>query len=231
MDEACVSLAAALDELERGLVEAFGQDEPSIAAAHALCSYVSSRVKTLAAAIAADGPLENARKRLALEAAIRTHGDEIKGAMALCDLLAAATTPSPVELDVADVLEHRFGGRKDEASAVRLFIDAPTATTMHVDRHVLGGLVELGAALAAKGSATQVRLGVRSISGAVVLRIAPIPRGAALPRTSLLVPRASDLSFTFEIARAAGHRAGLRVELDPSTSAVTIKSEATPGPC
>jgi len=231
MDDACASLAAALDALERGLVEVFGPDENAASAARALCAYVTSHVKTLAGALSADGSLENARRRLALEAAIRTHGDAIQGAMSLCDLLVAATTPSPVELDVADALEHRFGSRTDETSSVRLFIDAPTPTTMHVDRHVLVGLVELGATLAARGNAAQVRLGLRSIGGSPVLRIAPVPRGAALPKTSLLVPRAADLPFTIEVARATGQRAGLRVELDPGTNAVTIKSEVPPGPC
>jgi hypothetical protein len=233
MGEASTALCEALRSLDQALAAALGPGAEAMTAARALSEHAASRAAALAAVFAASESLADARRRLALEAAIRKHGAELRDAIALCDLLAAAAVPAPTELDLVDVLDQRFGGKPAEgASVLRLGVEAPRPATLVADRHVLGGLVEVAASIIAKSGTTNARLGVtRSPGGALSIRIVPAARTSATAKTTMFVPLRAPVPGALEVARVAARRVGLGIEVDPATNAVSITSETRPSSC
>jgi len=229
LGEACASLGTAICSLASVIDEAFGEDEAARASTSALCAHAIERARVLVAAVDVKGPLGDARRRLALEAAVKRHGAELKDAVALCDLLAAAAAPAPTELDLLDVLEQRFGAAGRVEASVRVGIDAIRPAPLVADRHLFGALVEVAAAHAAKRGMASPRLGVvKWKDGSLLVRIGPSPRGSAAPRATMEIPVRGDVPGTLEAAKVAARRAGMKLEVDPATGAVTISVE--PGP-
>ena len=232
MDEACASLLLALQSLETRLTETFPSDQEAVFVTRALAAHVSERVSALLGVLNANTPIDNAKRRLAVEAAIHKVAPEIKDALALYDLLAAAAVSAPQEIDLVDALEQRFGAPNPSAETIKIAIDVPRPAPIVADRHVLGVLIEIGASLSAKASAAPVRLAQRGLEGGTTtLRIAPVPRGGVVPKMILAVPAHGDVPFAREAARVAARLSGLHVEIDASTGAMSITSETSVRPC
>ncbi len=228
LGETCAALGTAICSLASVIGEAFAEDPAAQASTGALCAHAVERARTLGTAVEGVGPID-ARRRLALEAVMKRHGGELKDAVALCELLAAAAEPMATELDLLDVLEQRFGVSGRGEASVRVGIDASRPTPLVTDRHLFGGLVEVAAAHLAKRGVTSPRLGVvKWKDGALLVRIGPSPKGSAAPRTTLEIPVRGEVPGTLEAAQAAARRAGMKLEVEAATGAVTIRVE--PGP-
>ncbi|MRG91681.1 hypothetical protein [Polyangium spumosum] len=227
MVPACEALREAFAGLEQAFVASLSADEEALDQARALAAHAGACVAALAAALADGGPLSDARRRLALEAAVRKHGAELRDAFALGEFFAAAVSPTPTELDLVDVLEQRFGGnRAAEEGALRIVVEAPRPSWLVADRHVLGGLVELAAPIASRRGAVAARLGVaRSAGGGLVVRLSPSSRNGAPARLVLNVTARGEVPNALDIARVAARRAKLGLVIDAAAGTVTIESE------
>jgi len=227
MAPACETLREAFTSLERAFVAALADDEEAKTEARALGAHALACVAALAAALSDGGSLSDARRRLALEAAVRKHGGELRDTFAFAELLAASVAPASVELDLVDVLEQRFGGhRAAEDGAVRIAVEAPRPSWLVADRHVLGGLVELAAPIASRRGAGAARLGVaRPSGGGLAVRLSPSPPRAAAARLVLSVTARGEVPNALGIARVAARRARLGLTIDAAAGIVSIESE------
>ncbi|MDI1447701.1 hypothetical protein [Polyangium sp. 6x1] len=224
---ACEALRESFAALALAFVAAFASDTEAQDQARTLGTHAGTCVAALASALEGGGSLSDARRRLALEAAVRKHGAELRDTFAVGELLAAAVAPTPTELDLVDVLEQRFGAnRAAEEGVVRIAVDAPRPSWLVVDRHVLGGLVELAAPIASRRGTVTARLGVaRSSSGGLIVRLSPAPRNAAATRLVLSVTARGDVPGSLGIARVAARRAKLGFAIDAAAGIVSMESE------
>ncbi len=224
MVEASETLREGFAALEIAFGEALLSDVEAQDQARALGEHAALRVAALRSALAEGGPLD-ARRRLALEAAVRKHGAELRDALAYVELFVAAVSPAPTELDLLDVLEQRFGDRAADEGAVRVSVDAPRPASLVADRHVLGGLVEYAALIASRRGTMAARLGITHPSGGgLVVRLSPVPRNAAPSRIVLHVPPRGELPGSLELARVAARRARVGFLVDAAAGVVWIES-------
>ncbi|MDI3288359.1 hypothetical protein [Polyangium sp. 15x6] len=227
MVPACEALRASLSELEQAFVAAFSSDEEAQEQARTLGAHAGACVTALSSALSDGGSLSDARRRLALEAAVRKHGAELRDAFAVAELFAASVAPTRTELDLVDVLEQRFGAnRSAEEGVVRIAVDAPRPSWLVADRHVLGGLVELAAPIASRRGTVTARLGVaRSSGGGLLVRLSPAPRNAAATRLVLSVTARGEVPGSLGVARVAARRAKLGLTIDVAAGIVSMESE------
>jgi hypothetical protein len=229
LGDACVALRAALLTLSAAIDDAFGEDFAATDTMDALCGYAVDRADALAAAVGTDGPLSDARRRLALESEVRRNAAELRDAVVLCDLLASAAANAETELDLLDVLELRFGDVSRGEASARLGVDAARPVPFTADRHVFGGLVALAVTLAAKKGMTAPRLGVVKLKdGGLIVRVAPTPRGSAAPRVTFEVPLRGDVPGALDVAHAVARRAGFTLEVEAATGVVSIAVKPAP---
>lgn len=220
--EACGTLLAALGPFEHTLIIALGKTPEAEAAMHALGERVRSHVKPIADALGDPTPI-SARRRLALEAVFRKHRTDFKDSVALCDLTVAVATAAPAELDVVDLLEQRATDRIGDVPSVRVGIDVVRSVSVHADRHVLMGLMEIAAAFVCRDGATTLRLiAGTNDDGANVIRLAPAARGWVLPKRTVTLPLRGELDLSLEVARVIAPRSGLSVHFDATTNVASI---------
>lgn len=229
--EACGALLEALGPFEHTLVVALGKTNDAEAAIRALGARIRSHVSPMAEALGDSAPI-SARRRLALEAVFRKHRTEFKDCVAFCDLAVAAVTAAPADLDVVELVEQRPADRIGDVPVVRVGLDVVRPVSIRVDQHVLMGLIEIAVSFVGQGGATMVRLVAgTNDEGVNVIRIAPAPRGWALPKRAVSMPVRGQVDLALDVARVVASRSGLVVNFDAATNVASILANPRSSPC
>ena len=146
----------------RRLLEVLGRRLPSPAPARELAEFLAHRAEEIEAALDQPrGAPSTARRRLALERAVRRLSIELDAALDLVDVLAEATSGRPSYFDLSDVLRdsvaatHRVGAR-----AIQVGLTAPAHhLALNVNPHVATAMFTAAVDLvAAPGRRPHVRV-------------------------------------------------------------------------
>jgi hypothetical protein len=214
--EASGHVLLALSDLERAALEPLVA-EPAFATAIAgLFSDTRARASELAGVLAraAAKPFD-ARRRLALEQALRPIAEVIETALVVVDLLEALREPRPTSLDLAELVRERWSApRRPESVPAR--IEPRLAIPWVADARIVGALIELTAALIATRPTDELVLSGEAATRTTAilqLSVARPPRRearAARAHGELAAPRfqAKD-----EFVRALAERAGLALSI------------------
>lgn len=229
--DACTSLVAALEPFERTLVVALGKTPEAESMLRALGERIRSHVAPIAEALRDPAPI-SARRRLALETVFRKHRSEFKDCLTLCELVVAAVTTVPVELDVLELFENVQVERIVDTPVIRVGIDVVRSVPFCADRHVLMGLVEAAATFVCQNGSGQVRLiAGTNDAGASMMRLTPAPRGWVMPKKSIVLPMRGQADLAVDVARVVAARTGLGVAFDSAALSASIVTSPRGGPC
>ncbi len=229
--DACTSLVDGLGPFERTLLVALGKTSDAELTLRALGERIRSHVTPIAEALRDPAPI-SARRRLALETVFRKHRSEFKDCVFLCELLVAAVTTVPVELDIIELFEQFSSDRVGDAPVVVVGIDVVRSVSFCADRHVLMGLVEAATTFVCQSGTTQVRLVAgTNDDGAHVIRLDPAPRGWTRPNKTLAIPMRSQADLAVDVTRVVATRTGLGVTFDAATHVASIVANPRSRPC
>jgi hypothetical protein len=250
--EGCATLGQALEDLERSLGEILERDPEAARAAHVLLKDARTNAEVLFTALLShEKAAIDARVRLALENRVVRIASEISGALWLADLLAAAASPRPTPLGLADMLADRFRAfdamappsSKRSASARSSASDPPKpvspvplkgARLIHVavrldgpsqltgDSRVVSGLLEFAVSTAARAGVDAPALTTADRDGHLILRIGPAPQPSQAPPRIALFSLRECGPHAADIARAAARLSGFELDIDQSLGGVTI---------
>ncbi len=229
--EACGALVTALGPFEHTLVVALGKTSAAALVMGALGDRIRSHVSPIAEALADPAPI-SARRRLALEAIFRKHRSDFKDCVALCDLVVAAVTAMPMDLDVVELLDHLPGDRFGDAPVVRVGIDIVRPISMRADRHVLMGLIEVAVTFVNRDAPTSVRLVAgTNDDGMNIIRLSPAPRGWVFPKRTFSMQLRGEFDLAVDVARVVASRSALVVNFDPATNSASIVASSRDASC
>lgn len=229
--DACGSLVDALGPFERTLIVALGKTSEAESAIHALGERIRLHVTPIAESLRDPAPI-SARRRLALEAVFRKHRSEFKDCVALCDLVVAAATAVPVDLDVLELFEQLPGDRSSDAPVVRVGIDVVRSVSFRADRHVLAGLVEAAVTSVCRGGTTSARLVAgTNDEGVNVIRVGPVPRGFTMPKRTIAIPVRGEVDLAVDVARVVASRSSLSFAVDVPAGVASILASSRGSPC
>lgn len=227
--EACASVEAAAQTLERDLLAVAGEHADAAAEIRALFERAVSAVRALATeAGAASRSHVDARTRLVLERAAHEACARVAAGLFAGELFAAAAVPRPVTVRVADVLS--FGPVLPEGpQVVRATLDVPAEPMTTTDARLLRALVEICVQVVAASGVGRPHVEVTAgLPHGVRIRVSAPPRSAAESPPSagrpsptpaggvLTVRRLPWPDGVRSLVRAAASMSGATVSIDAS---------------
>ena len=232
VQEGCVQLLEALEELQTEMEKHLRGDAEGIASVAAILAHASGLVSELAATLKGREKVAiDARERLRLEAIVHRIAIELDTVMRLTDLLSASATSRSTVIDLGDVLaERRSPSRTLTPVLAMVELRAPALVG---DARIILELLEFAVATVVRAGVEAPRIVAdRGDAELLVITIAPsTARAAPAPAQAEANPKTTrilDVSLRPElpsqgaVVRAAARRAGITYEVAPDGRSVTI---------
>lgn len=233
--EGCFELGAALSGLERELCAelslSLARAPEAEGIARRLLSQGAACVGMVASQLDVKGKAD-ARTRLALEELARRSVAKLDGVLFLAELLAAASSPKAVLLDIGDaLLELASPSAKGGGARVKVSVELSEARSFTGDARVVSGLLLLSIGRVARAGFSNPSITVTgSPGGGVEVRVSADLGAAAAPgaaRLLLDIPLQEEVPLSGDVLEAASALAGVELlvsEVPPRVALVFGKA-------